>query len=139
MNAFDATDTPDPLDPIDATTARERAACRLTVPMRLLHGHPAPEHVYLAFRRTGLLVELLDIPVPAPEEEQAAVTLALRDVDALGLGLRADDFADGVAVCHDGAVAGAGWRCEPVVLAGVDATGRVDLLLDEADAARWLG
>ncbi len=113
-------------------------ACRLSVAMRLLHGAPAPEHVYLAFRRTGLLVELVDVPARAPDVERDTVTLSLRDVDALGLGLRADDFADGVAVCHDGPSQDAGWMCEPVLIAGVDGRGEVSLILDETDAARWL-
>lgn len=114
-------------------------ACRLSIPMRLLHGALAPQHVYLTFRRTGLLVELLDVPAREPTEEREMITLALRDVDALGLGLAPEDFADGVAVCHDDPPGeGAGWRCEPVIVAGVDGRGDVSLILDASDAERWL-
>jgi hypothetical protein len=114
-------------------------ACRLSVPMRLMHRAPTAEHVYLTFRRTALMVELLDVPARPPAEEVDMVTLALRDVDARGLGLTSEDFADGVAVCHSTPeLESSGWACEPVVIAGTDDRGAVALILDETDAARWL-
>ena len=98
--------------------------------------HEQP-HVFLQFRRSNLLVGLKGHAAPQdPEAEE----LVLSDTDALGLGLRADDFEDGVAVCRDDSPDGVlGWRCYPVTVTGLAEDGTTTQLYSRRTAASWLG
>jgi hypothetical protein len=125
-----------------AETAAE--VCRRTVSMRLLHGHPVEDHVTVRFVRTGLLVEVLDLPGEGIDREDGGpVSFALARADALGLGLDAEDFADGVALCHDATshathVEASAWHCTPVLVIGVDEAGGALPIFGAEDAERWL-
>lgn len=91
-------------------------------------------HVFLQFRRSNLLVRL---PGPRPGDELDEVVL--RETDALGLGLRADDFEDGVVVCRDDAPDEMlGWRCHAVRVIGLADDGTTTELGGARAAAGWL-
>lgn len=116
------------------------AACRLTIPMRLEHHGDTPDHLYLTCRHTGLMVEVLDLPI---EGDALPAAMPLRRVDAEGLGLNADDFIEGVVVCHDphdgrSDIPHSGWACANVILIGVDDERPPVLLADAPAAATWL-
>lgn len=97
--------------------------------------HEQP-HVFLQFRHSNLLVGLKGA-VPSDSDTEEVV---LRDTDALGLGLRAHDFQDGVAICRDDSPDGVlGWRCHPVTVVGVTEDGTTTQLYSRRTAANWLG
>ena len=93
--------------------------CRLYVSLgsgRRHRGEVRP-NTFLRFIRTGLLVGLPDEPSGQLVGDGSLKQFPMRRVDAEGLGLIADDFAEGVAICReDPATAGLGWQCERVQL-----------------------
>lgn len=99
--------------------------------------HEQP-HLFLQFRHSNLLVGLKGHA--ATDQNSDLEEVVLRDTDALGLGLRADDFEDGVAVCRDDSPDGVlGWRCHPVTVTGVAQDGSTTQLYSRRTAATWLG
>ena len=104
-----------------------------------LHTHPTlagSGAVWLRFLGTGLLVEIQGAAARL-EGRPGIRRLELEACEAHGLGLTADDFADGVALCvdEDGPF---GWRCETVTIELRDGDGARHRLATVADAARWL-
>jgi hypothetical protein len=79
------------------------------------HANTAPG-AYLNFVGTGLLVGLPDEPGMLIDPDLARPQVFLREADALGLGLQADDLAAGVAFCVDAPSSPVGWTCTPLDL-----------------------
>ena len=131
-------------------TAREPLdACPLWVTLHRHEPHPSRRVLYageepslfLHFHRTGLMVGLNGEESEALEGEAGARTFELLDTDALGLGLQAEDFAEGVSLCggeagHDGELFG--WHCEAVTVLGADGTGTRLPLTEPTAIAAWL-
>jgi len=85
-----------------------------------------------------MLVGLKGHVASAQDSELDEVVLS--DTDALGFGLRADDFEAGVAVCRDDSLDGVlGWRCHAVTVTGVAEDGSTTQLYSRRTAATWLG
>jgi hypothetical protein len=96
-----------------------------------------PPHIFLQFRHSNLLVGLKG---NGSMQDSDTAEVVLSDTDALGLGLRADDFEDGVAVCRDDSTDGVlGWRCHPVAIRGLAQDGSTTQIHSRRTAATWLG
>ncbi|MDA1147650.1 MAG: hypothetical protein O3A76_13615 [Chloroflexi bacterium] len=112
-------------------------ACQLWIELHPEGGRRHDEsHLYLQFRRSNLLARLSGPGLSDDELDE----VVLRDTDALGLGLRAEDFAEGVAVCRDDAAGEMlGWRCRTVRMVGLTEDGRTAELSDRRAVVDWLG
>lgn len=111
--------------------------CRLWVSLgsgRRHRAEPQPT-TFLQFIRTGMLVGLPDEPGGQLFGDGPLKQFPMRRVDAEGLGLTAEDFAEGVAICReDPGSGGVGWQCERVQLL-IGAEERVDALAPRMQAA----
>ena len=111
-----------------AAAALDRCGLWATLPTRRRsQGSMAADDeagVFLHFRGSGLLVALPDEPAAIAEAGGRQREFPILETDALGLGLRPEDLAEGVAICRGGSDNElAGWRCQPVLLVGVDGEG----------------
>jgi hypothetical protein len=112
--------------------------CQLWTPFHPGGGvtHEEP-HVFLQFRGSNLLVALKG---HTTDRDSGTDEVILAETDALGLGLTADDFVGGVAVCRDDAPDGVlGWRCDSVTVIGLNEDGDTTPIYSRRAAARWLG
>lgn len=111
--------------------------CRLWVSLGSGRRHRSEPHpsTFLRFIRTGMLVGLPDEPGGQLLGDGPLRQFPMRRVDAEGLGLTADDFAEGVAICReDPDAGGVGWLCERVQLL-IGAEERVDALAPRGQPA----
>ncbi len=90
------------------------------------HSHVEPI-AYLHFPSTGLVVGLPDEPGLLIDSGRPG-QITLREADAAGLGLTADDTALGVAYCSS-VVGEVGWSCDAVDLVVRDADGELRSLV----------